>query len=515
MSDAEALGSSRDWIVDASSPKAVEKKPLKVLIISENSADIYLIKKFLAREEGYIVHEAPTLSKALKVMHYLNLDLIVVDDMLSDIDGYEVVQKLNYIDIAKYIPKIILLTTDYKSEKKESFHAENLDFVKKPLDKVIFKMRVKSLIKNAGYQRREKHYFKSLALEKFQESQSLMAIYQEVFDSSETMMCIFERENQKIVEANALFENFFLNVNALNRILSNPRLIRKFVPFRDEANYLNYYHPKEWMQTVLESDSFNYSVTLQRDFKEYSFTISIRDIFHGQRGEYYLIKLSNIYDYLPQKKSNTNSHKFDLKEKNLEVFKDDFLTLRKLLWQQMDHDEMIESLLYKLSTKLSIICEDATIVQERGKQIEINLYFTIVKLLKNKFLVHNISINGQKVDSQLGENCELFFAPIEEEAVANLLFTLLHDYYGGDFNSTSKEVDLDILLYEKENAMMIELHFESQEDVVNEREKSVYLKEEIIDALPKSMKESLLTLHADIQKSEENRKSTYLITLPV
>ncbi len=520
--DIQTLGTSADSVFNELTSQEVQKKLLKILVISENSSDIYMIKKFLPKTEGYIIHEAATLSAALKVMNYLNLDLVLVDDMLSDLDGYDIVTKLNHIDITKDIPKIILLTTDYKSDKKESFHSENLDFVKKPLDKVIFKLRVKSLIKNAHYKLDRKSYFRHLASQKFKEAQSLMNIYQEIFESSESILCIYDSENEKIVESNAIFEKFFLNLNSFNRIISNPRLARKFVPYRDEANYLNYYNPNVWMKTLIEGGSFSYLVKLQRDFKEYSFTIFVNKIMYEERA-LYLIKLSNIYDYLPQKKGFNNDNKLALKEKNLEVFKDDFLKLRELLWRQTSHDEKIDTLIYQLSTKLSIVCDDSSIVQEAERSKEINVYFTIVQLIKNKFSKSNVHINDKKVDKLLEENSEIYFANLDGDAITNVLFGLLNNYYGSHFNEPIEHRRLDITLYEKEADLIIEIKLDVADKLINDEslvdkifhKKREYTKEEIVSSLPKSMKQSLELLKADIKKTEENSQSTYMIKMPL
>ncbi len=515
------IGTSADAVFDVATSQEVRKKLLKILVISENSSDIYMIKKFLPKHDGYLIHEAASLTAALKVMNYLNLDLILVDDMLSDIDGYDIVSKLNHIDITKDIPKIILLTKDYKSDKKESFHSENLDYVKKPLDKVIFKLRVQSLIKNSHYKLDRKSYFRHLASQKFHEAQSLMNIYQEIFECSEDIMCVYDTESDKIVESNAIFEKFFLNLNSFNRIISNPRLARKFVPYRDEANYLNYYNPKEWLQTLIEGGSFTYLVQLKRDFKEYSFNITVKKIMQEDRA-LYLIKLSNIYDYLPQKNNHTHANKLALKEKNLEVFKDDFLTLRKLLWQQAKQDGKVDTLLYQLSTKLSIVCDDASIIQEAGKSQDINVYFIIVQLLKNKFLHSNVYINEKKIDKLLEENSETYFVALDADAIHDLLFGLLNNYYGGHFNTNVEHRRLDIALYKEEGYLGIDIKLDIADESLNDEslvdkifpKKKEYTKEEIMDTLPKSMKQAVQLLNADIKKIEENNHSTYMIKMP-
>lgn len=520
--DIQELGTSADSVFHSTTSVVKSKKYSKLLVISENSSDIYMIKKYLPKSDGYIIHEAATLSAALKVMNYLNLDLILVDDILSDMDGYDLVSRLNHMDITKDIPKIILLTEDYKSEKKESFQSENLDFVKKPLDKVIFKLRVKSLIHNSQDKVDRKSYFKQLSSQKFEEAKALMSIYQEIFETNENLMCIYDSESKMIVESNAIFEKFFLNLNSFNRIISNPRLARKFVPYRDEANYLNYYDPKEWMQTLIDGAGFSYMIKLQRDFKEYSFNIFVKKVMLEHR-EVYVIKLSNIYDYLPQKNAAKVDTKLQLKEKNLEVFKDDFLKLREILWQQnLDNDE-INRLLYLLSTKLSIVCDDASIVQDTSKSKEINIYFIIMQLIKGKFLNKNIHINDKKVDKLSEENSETYYAQLNADAIHDLLFGILNNYYGSYFAASSDHKRLDISLFQKEKHMVLEIRLDGVDDAISEEslvdkifhKSRDLLKEEVLDNLPKSVKQSLHLLNADIKKVEEHSQSTFVITMPL
>jgi len=516
----EALGTSRDSVFQTSGISGHTRKRLsKILVISENSTDIYMIKKLLLKSDGYIIHEAATLPAALKVINYISIDLVLVDDMFSIIDGYEIVEKLNHIESTKNIPKIILLTTDYKTEKKESFSCENLDFVKKPLDSVIFKLRVKSLIKNRDKKEDRKSYFKHLAQEKFLEAQAEMAIYQEIFETSDNIMCIYDKDSDEVVESNAIFEKFFLNLNSFNRIMATPLLARKFVPVIDEANYLNYYDPKEWMHTLITGEGFTYLIKLHRDFKEYSFNIFVKKIALKNK-DLYLIKLSNVYDYLPQNKHAKVDSKLQLKEKNFDVFKDDFLALRNELGYHKNVNPKIEKLLYQLSSKLSIVCEDASIVRDFGQAKEFNVYFTIVQLLKDKFFNQNIYINGKKVDKMLDENGETLYLDLNVDALYDLVFGLLNHYYGNDF-STGKQKRLDISVYTQNSALMIKIKLEAlvEDDIKESFVNKIFNKntkvtpEEISDMLPKNVKQSLALLEADIKKEEETNSSSFIITI--
>ena len=514
------LGTSADSIFHiGSGALSSEKKLLKILLISENSSDIYMINKLLSRNDGYIVYDVPTLSGALKVINYLNLDLILIDDMLSNLDGYEVNEKLNHIEFIKDIPKILLLTVDYKREKKESVISNNIDFVKKPFDSVIFKLRVKSLITQNAQKTDRRSYFKQLAQKKFEEATAEMSIYQEIFETSESIMCIYDAKKGKVVESNAVFEKFFLNLTSFNRIISNPRLARKFVTTMDEANYLNYYEPKEWMSTLISGGGFTYLVKLQRDFKEYSFNIFVKQVLLGEN-ELYLIRLSNVYDYLPQKASDKVSHKLQLKEKNLEVFKTDFLKLREALTHKQVDNTEVDRLLYQLGTKLSIVCDDASIIEKVAKRKESNVYFILVQLLKDKFIHKNIAINGQKVHKLLEENSEEHYGVLNADAFNDLIFSLLNNYYGSTLNMQSNHEQIEIILSINNALLSVKIKLDEREsagtivDKIFTRPKQEK-EENIVDSLPKVAKKSLLLLQASITRIKDDNQSILSINIPL
>jgi CheY-like chemotaxis protein len=496
------LGTSAD--VDAYNVSAdkVRQKAVKVLVLSENSSDIFMIKKILPKEDGYKIYEVSTLSEALKVLNYLSLDLILVDDMLSGFDGYASIDKLNKLEVAKDIPKILLLTQEYKLDKRESINSDNFDFVKKPFDAVIFKLRVKLMLKHNDAMHDRKSYFKRLAHQSFLDAQASMDVYQEIFESNEQMMCIYDANLGKVVEANAIFEKFFVHIPAFNRIISHDTIARKFVPLIDEANYLNYYAPSEWMQTLIEGVGFTYLVKVKRDCKEYSFNIALQRM-DGQRDNLYLIKLFNIYDYLPTSKPKKSETKLPLKEQNLTVFKEDFLELREAVRRFTREDKEIETLLYKMSSKLSIVCDDVTIVNDYHKEKEINVYLVIAELLKQKFMGKNIYINNQKVDKFLEEGGQEIYLPIRDEALYDLVFGILNNYYGSTFNSSTTYKRLDIMIH-KDEALHIVLKMDkSSNDGVmgNLLSKMQASKEELV--LPKSVKQALKQLHGEIEKVEE------------
>ena len=517
----KSLGTSADMDLHIT-PKIKRNKNTKLLVISENNSDIYMLKKILSKVDGYIIHEASSLSSALKVMHYLKLNLIIVDDNLSELDGYEVVEKLNKIKITKDIPKIIMLTDSYKTEKIESLAGDNIDFVKKPLDSLIVQLRVNNLIKNSDKKLDRKNHFQHLARQKFEESNALMAIYQNIFEYSESMMCIYDATNKTIVESNAIFEKFFLPINIFNRILSNPRYVRKFVPYIEEANYLNYYNPKEWMQTLIEGGDFSYLIKFQRDYKEYSFTIFVKQLL-DENSSLYSIRLSNIYDYLPHKNAKNRDSKLHLKERNYEVFKDDFIKLRESIHHENIENDEITKLLYQLSVKLSIVSEDASLISEVGKEQKINVFSVLLELCVEKFNHKIIYINDLKVTKLLDRNSEMVYSTLNSTALYDLIYSLLSHYYGSHFSSEVEHPRVDITLSQKSTSITITITLNELDNSTNQtslverifRKNTPVDNDDIAGILPKNAKNSLSLLNASIQKKDEHTCSIFTITIPV
>jgi len=230
----------------------------------------------------------------------------------------------------------------------------------------------------------------------------------------------------------------------------------------------------------------------------------------------YVIKLFNIYDYLPPSKQEKSTTKLPLKEQNLGVFKDDFLSLREQFRRLSLDNKEIETLLYQMSSKLSIVCDDASIVQEYAQRKEVNVYFVLVSLLKKRFLDKNIYINNQKVDKFLEENAQEIYLPLDGDAIHDVVFGILNNYFGSTFNTTTVAERVDIMI---EHTESLHIHLKMDKSVDSSAStltgkwftKTDDLEEE--EMLPKNVKQALKRLHGEIYKSEEKGLMVFSIKI--
>jgi len=474
---------TKSWQKDFRSINSLNKEvKYKVLLLNQNSLDSYMIEKFLPKDDGFYILRASTILEALKILNYVKIDIVIIDDKF-DQNIKDILTKLSLLQSNCETSVMILLSNEYEKSLVEKF-SNNIDFIKKPIDENIFKHRVNlNLIKKSSNLSRS--YFTKVATTKLEQFRDSISIYHDIFNNDEQMMLIFDPKKSIFLESNLSFEKNFTNIDFLNRIINNKRIYREFFPYIDNPSYINNYDLDTFLKIVDESLDFNYSLKVKNSFKEYSFTTIFKDIYvDGNR--YYLIKLIDLYDYIDSDKKNSN---ISLKESNLSSFKDDFLSLRGLLTKEsFKNKKDIKDLLYKISSKLSIVCDDEKIIDD----FKIHDLNDIYKILVNKGLEHqnmNIKINSKDVSSLKSEDTQSdFLAKIDENLFLKFLSLL--------FENSSN--DIDILIYNTKDTIIVEYSYNSEEKFIKKD----------------NLKEYLNKLGINMEIVNENEKIIVVINIP-
>jgi DNA-binding response OmpR family regulator len=103
----------------------------KILIVDDDVDTIRLIKMMLAKQ-GYSVVTATDGDKAISVTQIERPDLILMDIMMPDIDGYEVTRKLRNEPSTSHIPIIMFTVKNQLEDKLLAFDVGADDFISKP-----------------------------------------------------------------------------------------------------------------------------------------------------------------------------------------------------------------------------------------------------------------------------------------------------------------------------------------------------------------------------------------------
>ncbi|NJL40079.1 MAG: response regulator [Leptolyngbyaceae cyanobacterium SM1_4_3] len=96
--------------------------------------------------EGYEVLEADSGSAALNRVVEVNLDLILLDVMMPEMDGFEVCRRLKQNEQTRLIPIVFITALNDRRARLRGIEVGGDDFLTKPFDQLELSARVKSLI---------------------------------------------------------------------------------------------------------------------------------------------------------------------------------------------------------------------------------------------------------------------------------------------------------------------------------------------------------------------------------
>ena len=113
-----------------------------ILIVDDTIENLKLLSSMLA-EGGYNVRKATTGQMALKAAQSLPPDLILLDIMMPDLNGYEVCKQLKAHPDTSEIPIIFLSALDSAFDKVAAFEGGCADYISKPfqIEEVLIRVR--------------------------------------------------------------------------------------------------------------------------------------------------------------------------------------------------------------------------------------------------------------------------------------------------------------------------------------------------------------------------------------
>ncbi len=119
------------------------------ILVVEDDFDISNMLQLYFKSQGYEVYVAPRGGVALEMTRQKMPNVIVLDIMLPDIDGYEVCRQLRTNLRTSHIPIIFLTQKDERSDKIHGLELGADDYITKPFDVEELRLRVRNTIKSA------------------------------------------------------------------------------------------------------------------------------------------------------------------------------------------------------------------------------------------------------------------------------------------------------------------------------------------------------------------------------
>lgn len=119
---------------------------MKILVVDDEELIRNVIKEYASLEE-YIIDEAEDGLKAIELVKNNDYDLIVMDIMMPNCDGYKAVEQIKKI---KNIPFIMLSARSEEYDKLYGFNLGIDDYMTKPFSPKELMARVKAVTKRAN-----------------------------------------------------------------------------------------------------------------------------------------------------------------------------------------------------------------------------------------------------------------------------------------------------------------------------------------------------------------------------
>jgi diguanylate cyclase (GGDEF)-like protein len=111
-----------------------------LLVVDDDTSNLVLLSDILQPE--YTIYRAEDGASAIQKAEKYLPDLILLDIIMPGMDGYEVFSVLQQLDKTKHIPIIFVTGLNNPEDEKKGLKLGAVDYINKPFDDMIVKLRV-------------------------------------------------------------------------------------------------------------------------------------------------------------------------------------------------------------------------------------------------------------------------------------------------------------------------------------------------------------------------------------
>jgi len=115
-----------------------------VLVVDDDPKGLLLLQNLLATE-GYTIIPASHGAQALVLAYDHRPDVILLDVMMPDLDGFEVCRRLRADETLQHVPILLLTALDDRESRLRGLEAGADDFISKPFDSVELRTRLRTI----------------------------------------------------------------------------------------------------------------------------------------------------------------------------------------------------------------------------------------------------------------------------------------------------------------------------------------------------------------------------------
>jgi CheY-like chemotaxis protein len=199
-------------ITSSSSPK------VPLILIVDDDRSMRALLNLALEEEGYRVAEAKNGEECLAEYSRLHPDMVLLDAVMPDMDGFSCCQKLRHLSDSDRIPILMITVLDDQESVENAFAVGATDYITKPIHWAVLSQRVRRMLianqillkAEAASQQLQKYQdwedLWSKILLKLSQSENIWAILPSILEEIRSFFAVeriiyYQPDNQDLVES--------------------------------------------------------------------------------------------------------------------------------------------------------------------------------------------------------------------------------------------------------------------------------------------------------------------------
>ncbi|WP_414564502.1 MULTISPECIES: diguanylate cyclase domain-containing protein [unclassified Anabaena] len=133
--------------------KKIFPEDQSLVLIVDDEQFIRMQLRLALEREGYQIAEAHSGREAINLCNQLHPQIVLLDAIMPDMDGFECCTLLQSLEYSQYTPVLMITGLDDQESVDRAFEVGAIDFVTKPIHWPVLRQRVRRLIQQAQIQR--------------------------------------------------------------------------------------------------------------------------------------------------------------------------------------------------------------------------------------------------------------------------------------------------------------------------------------------------------------------------
>jgi CheY-like chemotaxis protein len=104
----------------------------KILVVDDSTTNTFLLESFL-KNKGYNIITTQSGDEALKILKTKKIDLLLLDIMMPEISGFDILDEIEKDENLKELKIILVSVIDREQRIEKILENKNIDYVQKPI----------------------------------------------------------------------------------------------------------------------------------------------------------------------------------------------------------------------------------------------------------------------------------------------------------------------------------------------------------------------------------------------